>query len=76
MKKTLLAIKKVSTDKAKAEIEAQRNIAYSNPGYDKARVDQALAFPEFSGQNIATPSVGDYAAQARAILEQRKKVAK
>jgi len=76
MKKTLVAIKKVSTDKAKAEIEAQRNIAYSNPGYDKARVDQALAFPEFSGANIATPSAGDYAAQARAILEQRKKVAK
>jgi hypothetical protein len=76
MKKTLVAIKKVSTDKAKAEIEAQRNIAYSNPGYDKARVDQALAFPEFSGQNIAIPSAGDYAAQARAILEQRKKVTK
>jgi len=76
MKKTLLAIKKVSTDKANSEIEAQRKIAYSNPGYDKARVDQALAFPEFSGANIATPSAGDYAAQARAILEQRKKVAK
>ena len=76
MKKTLLAIKKVSTDKAKAEIEAQRKIAYSNPGYDKARVDQALAFPEFSGQNIAIPDTGDYAAQARAELEKRKKVTK
>jgi len=49
IKKTLLAIKKVSTSKAKTEIEAQRKIAYSNPGYEKARVDQALDFPEFSG---------------------------
>ena len=48
IKKTLLAIKKVSTSKAKTEIEAQRKIAYSNPGYEKARVDQALDFPEFS----------------------------
>jgi len=49
IKKTLLAIKKVSTSKAKTEIEAQRKIAYSNPGYEKSRVDQALDFPEFSG---------------------------
>jgi hypothetical protein len=49
IKKTLLAIKKVSTNKAKTEIEAQRKIAYSNPGYDKSRVDQALDFPEFVG---------------------------
>jgi hypothetical protein len=76
IKKTLLAIKKVSTNKAKTEIEAQRKIAYSNPGYEKARVDQALDFPEFSGQNIATPNAADYAAQAKAILEQRKKVTK
>jgi hypothetical protein len=73
MKKTLLAIKKVSTDKANAEINAQRQIAYSNPGYDKARVDQALIFPEFSGQSTVTPLGSDYAAQAKAILEQRKK---
>jgi hypothetical protein len=76
IKKTLLAIKKVSTNKAKTEIEAQRKIAYSNPGYEKARVDQALDFPEFSGQNIGTPNAADYAAQAKAILEQRKKVTK
>jgi hypothetical protein len=76
IKKTLLAIKKVSTNKAKTEIEAQRKIAYSNPGYEKARVDQALDFPEFSGQNIATPNATDYAEQAKAILEQRKKVTK
>jgi len=47
IKTTLQAIKKVSTQKARAEIEAQRKIAYSNPGFDKARVDQALDFPEF-----------------------------
>jgi hypothetical protein len=76
MKKTLVAIKKVSTDKAKAEIEAQRNIAYSNPGYDKARVDQALAFPEFSGANIAIPDTGDLAAQARALLKKRQEAKK
>ena len=50
IKKTLLAIKKVSANKAKNEIEAQRKIAYSNPGYDRARVDEALNFPEFSVQ--------------------------
>jgi len=76
MKKTLLAIKKVSTDKANSEIETQRKIAYSNPGYDKARVDQALAFPEFSGKNIAIPDTGDLAAQARALLKQRQEAKK
>jgi hypothetical protein len=71
IKKTLLAIKKVSTNKAKTEIEAQRKIAYSNPGYEKARVDQALDFPEFSAQQ--SPAVtGDLAAQARALLKQRQ----
>ncbi len=47
IKTTLEAIKKVSTQKARAEIEAQRKIAYSNPNFDKTRVDQALDFPEF-----------------------------
>ena len=75
MKKTLLAIKKVSTDKANAEIEAQRKIAYSNPGYDKARVDQALAFPEFSGQQSQAVG-GDLAAQAAKILADRQKAKK
>jgi len=75
IKKTLLAIKKVSTNKAKTEIEAQRKIAYSNPGYDKARVDQALDFSEFSGQQ--TPTVtGDLAAQARELLKQRQETKK
>lgn len=51
IKTTLEAIRKVSIQKAKAEIEAQRKIAYSNPAFDRARVDQALDFPEFSGQS-------------------------
>lgn len=75
MKKTLFAIKKVSTDKANAEIEAQRKIAYSNPGYDKARVDQALAFPEFSGQQSQAVG-GDLATQAAKILADRQKAKK
>jgi hypothetical protein len=75
IKTTLEAIKKVSTQKARAEIEAQRKIAYSNPGFDKARVDQALDFPEFSAQQ--TPEVsGDLAAQAAKILADRQKAKK
>ena len=75
IKNTLSAIKKVSTDKANREIDVQRNIAYSTPGYDKARVDAALRFPEFEA-TTAAPISGDVAAQARAILEQRKKGSK
>jgi hypothetical protein len=71
IKTTLEAIKKVSTQKARAEIEAQRKIAYSNPAFDKARVDQALDFPEFSGQQPLA-ATGDLAAQARALLKQRQ----
>jgi hypothetical protein len=50
IKKTLTAIKKVSTDKATREIDVQKNIAYNTPGYDRARVDAALTFPEFAVQ--------------------------
>jgi hypothetical protein len=46
IKKTLEAVKKVSTNKASAEVEAQRKIAYGTKGYEKALVDQALYFPE------------------------------
>jgi hypothetical protein len=49
---TLTAIKKVSTDKANREIGVQRNIAYNTPGYDRARVDAALTFPEFAAQPV------------------------
>jgi len=71
IKTTLEAIRKVSIQKAKAEIEAQRKIAYSNPAFDKARVDQALDFPEFSSQKMPELT-GDLAAQARALLKQRQ----
>lgn len=72
IKTTLQAIKKVSSDKARAEIDAQRKIAYSTPGYDKARVDEALNFPEFSAQQTPV-SGGDLAAQAAKVLADRKK---
>ena len=75
IKNTLSAIKKVSTDKANREINVQRNIAYNTPGYDRARVDAALKFPEFEA-TTTSPISGDVAAQARAILEQRKKGSK
>ncbi len=48
IKTTLEAIKKVSIQKARAEIDAQRKMAYSNPNLDRVRVDQALDFPEFT----------------------------
>jgi hypothetical protein len=50
IKNTLGAIRKVSIDKANREIGVQRNIAYNTPGYDRARVDAALTFPEFAVQ--------------------------
>jgi len=50
IKNTLQAIKKVSTNQANREINVQKNIAYNTPGYDRARVDAALTFPEFSPQ--------------------------
>jgi hypothetical protein len=52
IKNTLTAIKKVSKDKANREIDVQRNIAYNTPGYDRARVDAALTFPEFAVQPV------------------------
>jgi hypothetical protein len=71
IKNTLTAIKRVSTNKATREIDAQRQIAYSTPGYDKARVDLALKFPEFEATKQVDVS-GDLAAQARALLKQRQ----
>jgi hypothetical protein len=68
IKNTLTAIKRVSTNKATKEIDVQRQIAYSTPGYDKARVDLALKFPEFEATSVS----GDLASQARALLKQRQ----
>jgi len=73
IKNTLQAIKKVSTNKANREIEVQRQIAYSTPGYDKARVDMATRFPEFEAATAGGTTVTtDLAAQARALLKQRQ----
>ena len=71
IKNTLQAVKRVSTNKANREINVQRDIAYSTPGYDKARVDIALRFPEFEATKEGQIS-GDYAAQARELLKQRQ----
>ena len=57
IKRTLQAIKKVSTDKANAEIETQRKIALRNKNYDPAAVNAALDFPEFR----AAPAAPQYA---------------
>jgi len=73
IKNTLQAIRKVSTNKANREIEVQRQIAYSTPGYDKARVDLATRFPELEAPTTGGTTVTtDLAAQARALLKQRQ----
>jgi len=73
IKNTLQAIRKVSTNKANREIEVQRQIAYSTPGYDKARVDLATRFPELEAATAGGTTVtSDLAAQARALLKQRQ----
>ncbi len=75
IKNTLQAIKKVSTNQANREIGVQKNIAYNTPGYDRARVDAALTFPEFSEQE--TPVISnDVASQAAKILADRQKAKK
>ena len=75
IKNTLQAIKKVSTNQANREIGVQKNIAYNTPGYDRARVDAALTFPEFSEQQ--TPVISnDVASQAAKILADRQKAKK
>jgi hypothetical protein len=69
IKRTLQAIKKVSTDKANAEIESQRKIALRNKGYDPEAVNAALNFPEFSA---APAGGGTLAEQAAAELKRRQ----
>ena len=70
IKRTLQAIKKVSTDKANAEIDSQRKIALRNKGYDPAAVNEALNFPEFSAAPAA--GGGTLAEQAAAELKRRQ----
>jgi hypothetical protein len=71
MRSTLQAIKKVSADKANAEIARQRKIALRNKDYDSEAVDVALDFPEFQ---TAPPAAGGgtLAEQAAAILKSRQ----
>jgi hypothetical protein len=71
IKRTLQAIKKVSTDKANAEIDAQRKIALRNKGYDPEAVNAALDFPEFRAAP-APAGGGTLAEQAAAILKARQ----
>jgi hypothetical protein len=73
MKRTLEAIRKVSADKANAEIERQRRIALRSPGYDAAAVNTALDFPEFSAAPAAAAAGGGtLAEQAAAVLRARQ----
>jgi hypothetical protein len=70
IKRTLQAIKKVSTDKANAEIESQRKIALRNKEYDPVAVNEALNFPEF--QTAPAAGGGTLAEQAAAELKRRQ----
>jgi hypothetical protein len=70
IKSTLQAIKKVSTDKANAEIDSQRKIALRNKGYDPDAVNAALNFPEFQAAPAA--GGGTLAEQAAALLKARQ----
>lgn len=72
IKRTLQAIKKVSTDKATAEIENQRKIALRNKGYDPEAVNAALDFPEFRAAPAAPAGGGTLAEQAAAVLRARQ----
>ena len=69
MRSTLQAIKKVSADKARKELERQRRIALRTPGYDADAVDAALDFPEFQD---APGGGGTLAEQAAALLKSRQ----
>ena len=72
IKRTLQAIKKVSTDKATAEIENQRKIALRNKAYDPEAVNAALDFPEFRAASAAPMGGGTLAEQAAAVLKARQ----
>jgi len=69
IKATLNAIRTVSDRKARAEVDVQRNIALSTPGYDAAAVERALSFPQLSAAGAGAGSLAD---QARAELERRR----
>ena len=72
IKRTLQAIKKVSTDKANAEIDSQRKIALRNKGYDPEAVNAALDFTQFRAPAAVPAGGGTIAEQAKAILKARQ----
>lgn len=72
IKRTLQAIKKVSTDKANAEIGSQRKIALRNKGYDPEAVNAALDFTQFRASTAAPAGGGSLAEQAAAELARRQ----
>jgi len=75
IKKTLQAVRTLSAKKANTEVERQRKIAIA-AGYPTNVVEMALTFDDLLPPTTASPISGDVAAQARAILEQRKKGSK
>lgn len=72
IKSTLQAIKKVSTDKANAEINSQRKIALRNKGYDPEAVNAALDFTQFRAAPAPAAGGGTLAEQAAAVLKARQ----
>ena len=75
MKKTLEAIRKVASDKARTEVDQQRKIALRSPGYNPESVAEALNFPELAPRAVAAPAGvgGDLAALAAAELARRQR---
>ena len=71
IKATLNAIRTVSDRKARSEIDVQRNIALSTPGYDPAAVERALSFPQLRAAGTGA-GAGSLADQARAELARRQ----
>ena len=68
---TLRAIQKVAQKQAKAEIDAQYDIAVESPGANPAAIKRALNFPQLQA-GAAPGAGGDLAAQAAAELARRK----
>jgi len=71
IKATLNAIRTVADRKARSEVDVQRNIALSIPGYDPAAVERALSFPQLQPRAGAT-GASSLAEQARAELARRQ----
>ena len=75
IRKTLEAIRKVAANKARTEVEQQRAIAISSPGYDPTAVTRALTFPELAPRVAATAAPALSAAD-QALLDKYPSKAK